>query len=264
MIPHTALGNPPYNDGTVARNPIYGKFLANYAKQPPDFLFKIIPANWFSQADSTLGKSVRNSLTKLGVYKIILNPYDTFTTAKVRTCTVCCQKGYTGDIVLFDGESKCQVIIKDFSSQILYTVNQVEIDLLYKLKPYRPWSTHEGSKVNQQKWRVVTSYRKENFDTVPLNPLKVIEPYYKSESGYRVFAGFSSEQEALTALEQYQSFWHSKLVFWILKKTRTSTTLDNPQIAWVPRIKIDRVFTDNELYTAFNLTDSQISMVELQ
>jgi hypothetical protein len=264
MIPHGAIGNPPYNDGTVARNPIYGEFLANFAKQKPDYLFKVIPANWFSQPESKLGKSVRASLRKLGVYKITLNPYDTFTTAKVKTCTVFCRKGHSGDIVLVDSESNKHAIIKDFDSQILYTADQNELDLLYSLKPFQPWTTHEGSKVDQQKWRVATSYRKENFEITPLNPLKVLEPYYKSESGYRVFSGFTTEQEAVAAQEQYQSFWHSKLVFWILKKTRTSTTLDNPQIAWVPRIKIDRIFTDIDLYTAFNLTDDQISMIESQ
>ena len=262
MIPHAAIGNPPYNDGTVARNPIYGEFLANFAKQPPDRLAKVIPANWFSQPDSTLGKSVRKSLRKLGVYKIILNPYSTFTTAKVKTCTVFCEKGRSGNIQLVDTESSTSCIIKDFDEQILYTADQQELELLYALKPFQPWTTHEGSKKDQQKWRVATSYRKENFEITPLNPLKVLEPYYKSESGYRIFAGFPTEQEAITTQEQYQSFWHSKLVFWILKKTRTSTTLDNPQIAWVPRVAIDRVFTDADLYTVFNLTQEQIDMVE--
>jgi hypothetical protein len=264
MIPHAGIGNPPYNDGSAARVPIYPTILKNYSLAIPNFTFQVIPANWFSQPDSPVGKSVRASLKKLGIYKITLNPYDTFTTAKVKTCTVFCRKGHSGDIVLVDSESNKHAIIKDFDSQILYTADQNELDLLYSLKPFQPWTTHEGSKVDQQKWRVATSYRKENFEITPLNPLKVLEPYYKSESGYRVFSGFTTEQEAVAAQEQYQSFWHSKLVFWILKKTRTSTTLDNPQIAWVPRIKIDRIFTDIDLYTAFNLTDDQISMIESQ
>ena len=47
-----------------------------------------------------------------------------------------------------------------------------------------------------------------------------------------------------------------------MRKTRTSTTLDNPQLFWVPKITIDKVFTDQDLYTLFQLTDEEIKRVE--
>ena len=96
---------------------------------------------------------------------------------------------------------------------------------------------------------------------MPLNPLKVLKPYYESESGYRVFASFHTEQDALNALPKYQSFWSSDLIVWILKKTRTSTTLDNPQLAWVPKIIIDKVFSNDDINQMFNLSQSDLGVL---
>lgn len=261
MIPDVAIGNPPYNDGSAARTPIYPIILKNYSEAIPNFTFQVIQATWFSQPHTVIGKSIRKSLKKLGLYKIKLNPYDTFPTAKVKTCTIFCKKGYQGNIVLEDLESGKSTFIKDFDDQILYTADTLELDLLYRLKPINPWTTYEGSKKFQMKWRVVTSYRKENFDQIPLNPLKVIPPYYESESGYRVFASFSTEKEALEELVKYQSFWSSDLITWILKKTRTSTTLDNPQLAWVPKITIDKVYSKEDINKEFNLSKKEIEII---
>jgi hypothetical protein len=265
-IPHMssniAVGNPPYNDGSVGRNPIYHLFLENFAKAPPAYLFLVIQANWFTQPNNKIGKSVRNSLRKLGVYKIVINPYNTFETAKVKTCTVFCRLGYTGDITLIDSDTNGSHIIKNFNDTILYTVDPVDLGILDKVKPSTNHKTHSGNKGHTNFWRIVTSYRKENFDQVPLNPLKIMEPNFENQGGYRVFAEFKTESSAKKALEQYQSFWQSKLVTWILRKTRTSTTLDNPQISWVPEITIDHIFTDKELYKHYKLTKVEIKAVE--
>lgn len=257
-----AVGNPPYNDGSAARNPIYHLFLENFAKNPPDYTFKVIQANWFTQPDKKLGKSVRNSLKKLGVYKIVINPYNTFENAKVKTCTVFCRKGYDGDVELIDSDTGFTRTLTDLNQIILYTVDPDELEILNKLKPEEPWTTYSGNKKDTNKWRIVTSYRKENFDITPLNPLKVMEPDFESQGGYRVFASFDTKQVAEAELEKYKSFWHSKLVVWIMQRTRTSTTLDNPQVIWVPKIDIDRVFTDEDLYKHFNLTRKQIKIIE--
>jgi len=262
MDVNLAVGNPPYNDGSAGRNPIYHLFLEKYAINPPDFTFFVIQANWFTQPDYKLGKSVRASLKKLGVYKIVINPYDTFETAKVKTCTVFCRKGYVGSIELIDSDTGFKNTITNFDQTILYTVNPDELTILTTLKPVKPWITHGGGKGDTNTWRIMTSYRKENFEVTPLNPLKVMEPNYKSQTGYRVFAEFKTKEEADQALVWYKSFWHSKLVTWILQRTRTSTTLDNPQITWVPKIAIDREFSDKDLYDTFNLTDKQIALIE--
>ena len=260
-VAQIAVGNPPYNDGSKGRNPIYQLFLEKYATNPPDYLFKIIPSNWFSQPKNKLGRSVRSSLIKLGVYKIKMNSYSAFENAKVKTCTVFCRKGYTGAIQLVD-ELGNSTTINDLSRTILYTANKQEIELLEQLKPADPFTTHSGSKGKTNSWRIVTSYRKENFEITPMNQLKILPPNYENQGGYRVFGEFKTKTEAEAALIEYKSFWHSKLVEWVMKKTRTSTTLDNPQIEWVPVPSKMTKFTNRALYKHFKLTPAQIAMVE--
>lgn len=257
------VGNPPYNDGLKARNPIYDKFLAKLTQNLPDKVVFIIPTNWFSQDKTKLGKDVREHLKSLGIYKIVLNPVDLFKGVTVGTCTVFCEKDYTGEIILFNDTQTNSVVLDNFDEQILTEFDTVSLTLLKRLKPFTPYTTHSGNKKDTQKWRITTSYRKERFDIDPLNPLKVMEPEYKSQGGYRVFDSFDTKDEADEYLEYYKSFWHSKLVKFIMRRTRTSTTLDNPQLRWVPNIEsFDKVYSDRDLYKMFKLSEEEIEVVE--
>jgi len=256
------VGNPPYNDGTASRTPIYDLFLEKLNKNSPRNLTYIIPSNWFSQSHTKLGKDVRNYLRSLGVYKIQVNPVDLFEGVTVGTCTVFCEKGRNGKVQLVSADGKNQFEIDNFEEQIIAEFDPVSRNLLTRLRPKKPFVTYAGGKFDTDRWRIMTSYRKERFDLEPLNPLKVFEPDYESQSGYRAFASFASKKEAEDNLVRYKSFWHSKLIKFIMRKTRTSTTLDNPQLFWVPVIDIDREFTDEYLYEIFDLTDEEIKRVE--
>jgi hypothetical protein len=256
------VGNPPYNDGSAARTPIYDQFLEKLSKNNPQHVIFIIPSNWFSQSHNKLGKDVRMYLRKLGVYKIQINPVDLFEGVTVGTCTVFCKRGYLDKIVLVNADESQSFKIENFDEQIIPEFDIIIRNLLLRLKPKTPFVTYGGGNFDTDKWRVMTSYRKERFDLEPLNPLKVFEPEYESQSGYRAFASFNSKAEAETNLEYYKSFWHSKLIKFIMRKTRTSTTLDNPQLYWVPKINIDKIFTDQDLYTAFQLSTDEIQRVE--
>lgn len=264
------VSNLPFNDGTLARNPIYHLFFQDYSErfipiagEMPRRGNVIVQANWMNQPDSVVGETMRRCLLKLGVYKIVINPYSLFETAKVRTCTVYWQSGHVGPIIIKDRVTKEQAVIANFHDQIIMTANATKLDLLYRLKPepYDAWSLHPGSsQVDQHKWRIVTSYRKENFEQEPLNPLKIIPPFYESQGGYRVFYSSDFQDDVKNKLPWYQSFWHSRLVTWILKETRTSTTLDNPQIAWVPKVPIDRIYTDHTLSRHLDLSGDDLSV----
>jgi len=256
------VGNPPYNDGSQARNPIYDLFLEKMSKNCPKLVSYIIPSNWFSQSHTKLGKDVRTYLRKLGVYEIRVNPVDLFEGVTVGTCTVFCKKGYFGKVKLVSVDGTNRFEIENFEDQIIPEFDPVSRNLLNRLKPGKPFVTYPGGKFDTDCWRIMTSYRKERFDIEPLNPLKVFEPNYESQSGYRAFASFKTKVQAEQQLEWYKSFWHSKLIKFVMRKTRTSTTLDNPQLFWVPVTAIDRVFSDQDIYDRFHLTDEEITRVE--
>ena len=257
------VGNPPYNDGSAGRSPIYQKFLHKLISfSPVDTVF-VIPTNWMSQPDAKLGKDVRAYLKQLGVYDIQINPINAFEGARVNTCTVFCKKDYTGPVTLFNENRTKHYVIREFDQRIIIEFNNTSRSLLLRLKPEQPNSTHAGNKKDTNSFRVVTSYMcYNNLSEAPLNELKVIEPNYPKQSGYRVFASFDSAELANEHLAYLNSFWHSKLVQFILKKTRTSTTLDNPQISWVPNIILNRKFTNDDLYAYFGLTQEEIDYVE--
>lgn len=258
------VGNPPYNDGSKGRTPIYDKFLEKLSKIKPDSMTFIIPTNWFSQPESKLGKDVRTYLKDMGLYKIQLNPVDLFENATVSTCTVFCKKDNNNKIELLNVDSSKKYIIDDLSNHILPEFDTVSRKLIEKLKPLVPYITYPGDKGNTNRYRIVTSYMCYNIISEnPLNEIKVIPPEYEKQSGYRVFAEFNTEQEASTAVNYYSSFWHSKLVQFILRRTRTSTTLDNPQIKFVPKVdNFNKIFTDQELYKLFSLTEIEINKIE--
>jgi len=256
-------GNPPYNAGDNGRTPIYQRFLKKLVDIKPKKVIFIIPPNWFSQPKEKLGQEVRDYLKILGVYKIQMNPVDMFDGATVNTCTVFCERDYKGDVELHSADGSSSVKLKNFYEHIIPEFDQTSASLIQRLKPGSPYTTYSGTKGNTNKYRIVCNYRcVKILSKHPIDELKVIEPNYKKQSGYRVFAEFDTEAEANENLDYYNSFWHSKLVQFILRRTKTST-LDNTQIQFVPRVSsFSKVFTDDELYKMFNLTTEEIQRVE--
>lgn len=252
------LSNPPYNDGTQGRTPIYDNFLEEAILLTPAKSIFILPTNWFSQNHNSFGKKIRNYLVTLGVYRIVINPVDMFENAKVSTCTVYCLNGYVGSIIMMDKVSGKERVIDNFYDQIINEFDEVTLAILARLKPIEPYKLVRGDKTNNNLWRIGTSYKKENFHIEPLNSFRILPPNHKSPGGYVVVATFSSEKKAKDALPKINSFWKSRLVSFILRKTRTSTTLDRPQLRYVPIItSYDSILDDSDIEKLFSLSEKE-------
>ena len=131
------VGNPPYNESSQGRAPIYHKIteLQNTQVSPDNFAW-IVQYNWLTQL-SSVGREMRKSLLAMGVYRIEDNRFDGFTEATVRTCTIYCRKNYQGDIELVDrlyNQSSfiAPELFKELHISPVYA--QDERDLLKKLK----------------------------------------------------------------------------------------------------------------------------------
>jgi hypothetical protein len=253
--------NPPYNDGSAGNAPIYQHFVEKVKQYKPRAAVIIVQANWMMQS-TALGKQMRRDLKAIGVKRLILNSVDAFPNAKVRTVSMICEPGYQGKIEFIDAATKEQRLINNFDELIPFIGNSTKINLLERLKTQSGWATWQGNTGNTNKWRVVVSYKNFEIKKDPLGHLKIIDPNFSKQSGYRVFAEFDTETDALQALDIYKSFWKSKLVTFILRYTRVSNTLDNPQIAWVPKMLMTKVFLDQDLYTHFNLTSDEQRTVD--
>jgi hypothetical protein len=255
------LLNPPYNDGTKANNPIYQHFVKKVSVSKPKAAIIIIQANWLMKTDN-MSMEIRRNLKSIGVKTITVNPINAFPNAQVRTVSILCETGYSGDISLVDAVSKKSVIIKDFYKLVPFCFDQIKLDLLARLVPAVQMTTKKGPEQLTDTYLIATAYQ--NFDIAkdPVGYIRMIEPALdKKYTGYRVFAEYSTKAEAEEGLKFQRSFWHSKLITFIMKYRRTSYTLDNPQISWVPNVVIDHEFTDDELFSTFNLTKEEIDTV---
>ena len=254
------LLNPPYNDGTAANNPIYQLFIEKVATAKPKAAVIIVQANWLMRTDS-FSKDIRKNLKKIGVKKITVNPFDAFPNAQVRTVSILCETGYMGDIELIDAVSKKSVMIKNFDDLIPFCFDDVKLKLLKRLIPAEPMKLKSGPELLEGKYLVATAYQNFNIGKDPVGYIRLIEPGKKC-TGYKVLGEYDNKQDAEVGLLRHRSFWHSKLITFIMKYRRTSYTLDNPQISWVPIVKIDKEFNDSDLYQMFNLSEEEINTVE--
>jgi len=254
------LLNPPYNDGTAANNPIYQQFIEKVAESKPRAAIIIVQANWLMRTDK-FSKEIRKNLKKIGIKRITVNPFNAFPNAQVRTVSLLCETGYIGDIELVDAVSKKSIQIKDFDELIPFCFDDIKVSLLKRLIPKEPLKLKAGPPVLQDKYLVATAYQNFAIGKDPVGYIRLIEPGKKC-TGYKVLQEYDTKDAAEVGLLQHRSFWHSKLITFIMKYRRTSYTLDNPQISWVPVVTVDHEFTDKELYAAFNLTPDEIATVE--
>jgi hypothetical protein len=253
------LLNPPYNDGTAANNPIYQLFIESVATSKPRAAIIVVQANWLMRTDK-FSKDIRKNLKGIGVKRITVNPFDAFPNAQVRTVSILCETGYVGDIQLKDEVSKKTITIKDFDELVPFCFDDIKVKLLKRLIPVDPLKLKAGPNLNN-KFIVATAYQNFNIGKDPVGYIRLIEPGKKC-TGYKVLGEYNSKEEAEVGLLQHRSFWHSRLITFIMKYRRTSYTLDNPQISWVPVVKIDHEFEDAELYEMFKLTPEEIATVE--
>jgi hypothetical protein len=255
------LLNPPYNDGTAANNPIYQHFIKKVSVAKPKAAIIIIQANWLMKTDK-VSIELRKNLKSIGVKRITVNPVNAFPNASVRTVSILCEAGYKGVISLVDAVTKKSVDIKDFDGLVPFCFDQTKLDLLKKLIPIVPMKTSAGPKQPTNKYFVATAYQNFDIASDPVGHIRILEPKAgKKYSGYRVFAEYNTKAEAEEGLKIQRSFWHSRLITFIMKYRRTSYTLDNPQISWVPNIPIDHEFTDEELFKRFDLTQEEMDTV---
>lgn len=71
-----------------------------------------------------------------------------------------------------------------------------------------------------------------------------------------------SKEDAEKALPFYKTYFESKLMRYVLLITRTSYALNSPQLSYIPKISMNRTWTDQELYAHFGLTDEEIEYID--
>jgi hypothetical protein len=265
------LMNPPYNDGSKANNPVYQHFIDKVVQFKPRAAVIIVQANWLMR-DNKISNKIRKDLAKIGLRKMILNPVDAFPGASVRTVSLICENGYNGKITFEEASTKKSIELQNLDGLIPFCFDNDKKKLLEKLRlKTKPVKFSAGPKKGSswQSYFIATAYQ--NFDIAgdPFGHIRILLPNTgeefdpkKGASGYRIMAECKTKKEAEEKLSFVRSYWHSKLVTFIMKYRRTSYTLDNLQISWVPYLDPAKVYTDNEIYEMFNLSADEIALIE--
>ena len=272
------IGNPAYTIGK-GRTPIYDVSLDTLSLLDLAGLLYIIPTKWMSRNGDSLGIEVRKSLRKLGIKTIVINPLDLFKDTGVitETCTVICERGYKGDIKIQNNEGTESFTITqaEFDDRIWPFFDQEKKDLLMKHKQTENtrlfFDKSSDNNVVKKKylgrWIPKTSYQKENYNKDPINKLKPLKTDADRTTTDMVAGGvsFDNEQDCQTYCDRWNSYLFTKPIQWHFKNTRMSTTLDKPQLNYVPNfIKNDpkKIYTDADIYDMGNYTDEEIRIIE--
>lgn len=119
--------------------------------------------------------------------------------------------------------------------------------------------------LNLNKYKVTTSvmagnvYLGDDGKTYGLVPVNILKPNQVPKGSYPVLKYFDTEDEA----KSFKSYYESKLVSFLFYFGACGTTLTKEFYRFIPDpIKFDHIFTDQELYKKYNLTDEEINIIE--
>ena len=119
--------------------------------------------------------------------------------------------------------------------------------------------------INLNKYKVTTSvmagniYLGDDGKTYGLVPVNILKPNQVPKGSYPVLKYFDTENEA----RSFKSYYESKLVSFLFYFGACGTTLTKEFYRFIPDPKVfDHIFTDEELYKKYDLTDEEINIIE--
>ena len=276
------IGNPPYVDSSAGKIPIYNKFVEKSMELSRQVVALIIPAG-FSTSDEARGNKVRQLVSSPNTKKIKFLGSDAFQSADVNTLYFVLDKTQ---------DSATEIAYKDthyittrsqgdyiFKEEILYNIlnkcgthraktSWIKFNRIEKVSPARETKTvtqitKSGVTYDFTTYvddyltchKVVTSFlpnASHHLDVVWYVPENVAV-----KKGYTV-CKMDSEVRA----RNLAAYLRSSLCRAIHTETKTSRTLRTPQLKFIPKVDLNRSWTDQELYTHFQLTPEEIAFIE--
>ena len=121
------------------------------------------------------------------------------------------------------------------------------------------------TQLNIDKYKVTTSvmagniYLDDNGMTLGIVPCNILKPNQVPKGSYPVIRYFNTENEA----KSFKSYYESKLVSFLFYFGACGSTLTKEFYRFIPDpITFDHIFTDEELYKKYNLTEEEINIIE--
>lgn len=103
------------------------------------------------------------------------------------------------------------------------------------------------------------AFDKTNNKTLGIVDYNIIKPYQVPKGSYPVIRYFDTEDEAIS----FKSYMKTKLVAFLFYCGIEANTINNSFYRYIPEQEaFDHIFTDEELYKKYNLTDEEINIIE--
>lgn len=263
---NTVLCNPPYNN--EHNRPIYQDFLTAFDSRCDSSCW-IIPRSWVGNPNWSVSRQTREALLKLGVHTVVENQPGTFSRASVRTTTMVCNKPLSSkNITLQERHSGKSVKIEErtlSSEKILLVYDEEELQLIKKLKAFSSGKLYQfKNNGNPYSWKIGCFDLVRHPEKSAMSEIRLIDPNeFSMENIHKYFNLWEgSEEDSLSVHEKAKSFWHSKLVQFLLHKTTHTYTITPSWFEWVPKPDYTKLWTDEEIYAKYGLTEREVELVE--
>ena len=256
----TLLSNPPYNaDNSIV--PIYQHFVDRFSSSSNKQTW-IIPASFLGAGRWAVGKKLKQTLVKTGVYEIKTNPRETFV-ARVNTVTVYCD-GLPHDTIRYCSDE----------DHIMIDTTVFLSSAVYNTFDERLWDFV----IRMQKKKCFVGSKFDSFtDTIKIGTYDINRDMAKNKFGnislkdqewnhgnahkfMRLWEGTDIE-EANRVLPFIESFWYSDIIQLLLKCTKTSYGWGPKHFDDIPFAPYDRVWDDQQLFNYFDLSDDDRSLI---
>lgn len=295
MRPDVVVGNPPYTDGTKAANNIFIDFVTKYIKDVEYAAF-VFPITCFHSTATEL-KDLREFLFAHGLKSIAINPIDLFKSDDVRTNTACYffERNYAGTIEMFPetGESyhfdyRKHGVILDGGSLIgtnMILRTQTSTKYRFNRNTKCPFPKHLSLQEDGTPTLVTINKGVPRIEKTSAPPLAKqqynkdtvrIVNFYQQSDYKRTFQNIGIVEDPnvvipkafiyahvnLRDAQSLRTYLGSKFVRFIQVMTRTSRTIDNSQLKFIPFIKTAPIKSDEDVYKHHNLTSEEIKLIE--
>jgi hypothetical protein len=287
------VGNPPYTDGSAGKTNIWQHFVLHAGSDQQSW---VIPSSWL-RSMSAEHKRVREKFINHGIKYLKINPINSFQSATVRTVSVVLDSTHKGPTTICDTNETYKLEINS-TDLILLGGNKLGTNLLRRLQTNKKFKFKNNKKAKLAKnYASIGTGSICIFNSLSVNGLdittiaesegvadndigvdRLVVGYLPSGTNYaRNFGLIEILPKDTAILPDYyryypttsvneakaiKSYLESKLVTFIQSMTRTSQTLDNPQLLNIPFWIPTSVVSDEEVYTYFELTQEECNYIE--
>lgn len=287
--------------GQAGGIPLYTDFVRLGHDLNPEYMSFVIPTRWYIDNSRKQSQEIRNILltSKTQVIVDAPNSEDMFKGVKIqggvmyflrsKVNTKRC-KVYTYPCnESFETELNTKVFIRDKIASKVYNtiINKNEYTLekmALKMNPYGLLRSDIGNDVRRadSEVEVLSSHGigyisrdkiKKNIDTIDkykvivgygittmnkVITLKMLKPGQVCTLTYCVFGCFDNLSEATRYLE----YLKLKFTRYMIRCSIINSSITQENLKFVPMIDLDKIWTDEELYTRYNLTQEEIEHIE--